>query len=257
MGPAQRLNHIPMIMNVLRKITSHRIRRYGFVLGVIFLISPRLVTASFDWPATPGWTAGVPGPGQTASQNFTRAQTNGIVVAINNSGAGVQGMVWEGSQAAGGFITVTVSGGAVNNLSFQISEGDAIAARAIDRITNIQAIALGGGNIGPDSVTSAVPAFNTINGNGLGLAVVRNGNASDSTNEGSIDIVFSGPLTQYSFQLDNNDPASGSQATGLGSLTYTPAPEIDPSWIAAATCVVAAGLKLVRGRTPRSLVRPA
>ena len=278
-----RAAHIPMTTSILCRTPSLRcVRSISFSALLLLICSIRPATAAFDWPTSPGWTAGSPGPGQTASQNFTNAETNDLTVAINNSGAAVQGMVWDGSsggypqisrvtntggfanvdglqmavtssQTAGAFITVTVTfGGPVSNLSFQIWDVDAVAGQAIDRITNIQAIALGGCNIGPDSVTSAVAGFNTISGNGLGFVVVGNGNASDSTNEGTIDIVFSGPLTQFSFQLDNNDPALGGQGIGLGPLSYTPTPEIDPSWIATATCVAAAAFKLVRRKAGRN-----
>jgi hypothetical protein len=256
------------------------LRRYWFlVIGLTVITAAPLQAVMFDWPSAPGWTAGAPAPGQTATQNFTSVNPNDIAVAINNSGAGVQGVVWNagsggypqigsandtggfsgvnglqllvtGSQAFGNYIRVTVSFATpVANLSFQLWDVDAVPGQFIDHIANIQALAFGGGTVGANSVTSAVPGFNTVTGSGLGTAVLGTANAGNTTNQGTIDITFNGPITQFSFDWSNNDPALGAQGIALGPLTYLPVPEMDPSWLATATGIAAIGVELLRRRS--------
>jgi hypothetical protein len=232
----------------------------------------------FDWPSSPGWTAGTPTAGQTAEQSFTSVNPNDITVDINNSGNGAQGMVFQASypqisnnpftggfgstnalellvsssQASGTFVRTTISFATpVTNLSFQIWDVDAFAGQFADRIANIQALAQGGGAVGPDSVTSAVAGFNTISGTGLSTVVLGTANAANNTNQGTIDITFNGPITQFSFEWSNNDPALGAQGIALGSLTYTPVPEFESLWSTMAACTTVIGLQLVRRRSRR------
>jgi hypothetical protein len=113
---------------------------------------------------------------------------------------------------------------------------DAFSGQFADRISNIQAIALGGTTVGPDSVTSAVAGYNTITGTGLSTIVLGTANAANSTNQGTIDISFAGPITQFSFDWSNNDPALGAQAIALGPLTYTVVPEMSAGWAVALLC---------------------
>ena len=126
------------------------------------------------------------------------------------------------------------------NLSFQIWDVDASAGQFVDKIFNIQALASLGATVGPDSVTSEVSGYNTITGTGLGTVVLGTANAANNTNQGTIDITFNGPITQFSFDWSNNDPALGAQAIGLGPLTYTILPELPSGWSVALLCAVAA-----------------
>jgi len=266
-----------------RTLAIRRQVRVIFPITALFFVSlanlPAVVI--FDWPSVPGWTAGAPTPGQTVSQSFTSANPNDITVAINNSGAGSQGMVWNtgsggypqvsrtsdtggfpstnglqllvtSSQVAGAYVQVTVSFATpVANLSFQIWDIDAVAGQFVDRISNIQGLAVGGGTVGADSVTSAVGGFNTVSGSGLGTVVLGTANASNSTNEGTIDIVFNSQITQFSFQWNNNDAGLGAQGIALGPLTYLPVPEADASGIAIAACAVASGIEFLRRKRRR------
>jgi hypothetical protein len=262
-----------------------RIVRLGVSVVVMLLASAGNVNAlvTFNWPSSPGWTAGAPSAGQTNTQSFTSVTANDITVSINNSGSGVQGMVWNtgsggypqisanpdtggftgvngleqlvmSSQAAGTYIKTTVSFATpVVNLSFQIWDVDAVPGQFVDKISNIQAVAQGGGIVGPDSVTSAVPGFNTITGSGLSTVVLGTANAANNTNQGSINITFNGQVTQFSFEWSNNDPGLGAQGITLGPLTYEPVPEIDPAWTAAAACALAVGFELLlRRKSKRS-----
>lgn len=229
----------------------------------------------FDWPSSPGWTGGTPTAGQTAEQSFTSVNPNDITVDINNSGNGAQGVVFQNnypqisrnpdtsgfgstnalellvssSQASGTFIRTTVSFATpVTNLSFQLWDVDSVAGQFVDKIANIQALAQGGGTVGADSVTSEVAGFNSITGTGLSTVVLGTANAANNTNQGTIDITFNGPITQFSFEWSNNDPALGAQGIALGSLTYTPVPEFDPLWSTMGACVTVVGVEFVRRR---------
>jgi hypothetical protein len=256
-------------VRLLRAIGGILPRRSGLVLAAILACSISAARASivFDWPNSPGWTAGTPAPGETKTQSFTSVDPNDISVDINNNGiAPLGGATWQtnypqinSSQSTGGFsgvnalqlyvvaqnsiasyIRTTVTFATpVINLSFQIWDVDALAGQFADRITNIQALAQGGATVGATSVTSAVPGFNTITGTGLATVVLGIANAANNSNQGTINITFAGPITQFSFDWSNNDAALGAQAIAIGPLTYDPVPEVDPGFGVAAICFAA------------------
>lgn len=219
----------------------------------------------FNWPGT-GWTAGSPAPGATVSQSFTSINPNDISVSINNNGAGPTGGQWVGgyptidsTSETGGFTgvnalqfymnsqsnvtsyvrTTVTFATPVINLSFQIWDVDALHDQFADKIFNIQALAQGGGTVGPDSVTSAVPGYNTITGTGLTTVVLGTASASNTSNQGTINITFNGPITQFSFDWSNDDPKLKSQAIALGPLTYTAVPESSTGWVVSMLCLMA------------------
>ena len=226
-------------------------------LIVVVLLLGQLPAAAtvFNWPSPPGWTAGAPAPGQTQTQSFTSINPNDITVSINNNGASGTGGTWQsgypainstllngglpgtnglqlylGSQSSvSSYILTTVSfASPVTNLSFQLWDVDS-SSPYIDTITQIQALAYGGGVIGATSVTSAVPGYNTITGTGLSTVVTGIATASNTTNEGTINISFNAPITEFSFRWLNTDSSLGSQGVGLGPLTYTVVPVPEPS----------------------------
>jgi hypothetical protein len=243
-------------------------RRSGLGLAVILALSAPAARASivFNWPSPPGWTAGAPTPGQTKTQSFTSVNPNDITVDINNNGISPSGATWQtnypqinSTQSTGGFsgvnglqlyvvsqasiasyIRTTVTFATpVINLSFQLWDVDANVGQFADRISNIQALAQGGGTVGPDSVTSVTPGFNTIAGTGLATVVLGIANAANNTNQGSINITFNGPVTQFSFDWSNNDVGLGAQAIAIGPLTYDPVPEADSAMSITAVCLSA------------------
>jgi hypothetical protein len=251
--------------------------RICLIVAALLNLTPALAKASvvFDWPASPGWTAGSPTAGQTLAQSFTSVNPNDITVAINNSGAGPQGMNLLGgypqisanpltnglsgvdglqlyatsSTAFGTYIKTTVSFATpVINLSFQIWDVDAVSGQFADKIFNIQALSDLGATVGPDSVTSAVPGYNTITGTGLTTVILGTANANNSTNQGAISITFNGPITQFSFLWSNNDPALGAQAIAIGPLTYTPVPEFNTTCLSWSFCLAAILFERLRRR---------
>jgi hypothetical protein len=252
---------------------------FFFFLLLVSQLSAR-ASVVFDWPSSPGWTAGTPTAGQTNTQSFTSVNPNDITVSVNNSGMGAQGMNFQAgypqissnpftggftgvnglellatsSQAFGTtYVKTTVSFATpVTNLSFQIWDVDAVPGQFVDKIANLQALAQGGGTVGADSVTSVTPGFNTIVGTGLATVVLGTANANNSTNQGSINVTFNGPITQFSFEWSNNDPALGQQGIALGPLTYTPVPESDTLFGTAAACVTVIAFELLRKRRNKS-----
>jgi len=251
---------------IRQSISQGRLGLFLKLTILLFLFSPERVHGIvFSWPDS-GWTSGTPGPGETVSQGFTSVTPNDITVDINNNAAAADGGTWQAGYPAinstnetGGFsgtnalqlfltsqsstsafikTTVTFST-PVTSLTFQIWDVDAFAGQFADQISQIQALALGGATVGPDSVTSAVPGFNTITGSGLGTVVLGTASASNTTNQGTIDISFLGPITQFSFEWSNNDPGLGAQAIALGPLNYLP--EVSPGWFAALVCMAAVG----------------
>ena len=252
-------------------------RRFCLVVASCFIVAGAQGSVVFDWPTSPGWTAGAPAPGATATQSFTSVNPNDITVDINNNGASGSGATWQtnypqigASPLTGGLVgtnalqlyvlsqsstssyvrTTVTFATPVINLSFQIWDVDAVSGQFADKIWNIQALSQSGPTVGPTSVTSVTPGYNTISGTGLSTVVLGTANATNNTNQGSINITFAGPITQFSFDWSNNDAGLGAQAIGLGPLTYDPVPEQDQALGAAAVCLVAVlGHKLQRRKT--------
>lgn len=218
-----------------------------------------------NWPLN-AWTQGAPAPGQTFSQSFTAVDPNDVSLSINNNGASGTGATWNTnypqistSPLTGGlsgvqgvqlyvsaeastsaYVKVTVSfANPVINLSFQIWDVDANAGQFVDKITNIQGLTESSTTVGATSVTSVTPGFNTVTGSGLTTVVTGTANAANNTNNGSIDVSFSGPITQFSFQWSNSDAGLGPQAIGLGPLSFTFVPEMSAGWFVALVCALA------------------
>jgi hypothetical protein len=265
-------------MRLLPAVSRILPRHSGLVFAIILAASPFPAKASivFDWPSSPGWTQGTPAPGTTVEQQFTSVDPNDITVDINNNGASASGATWQnnypqisrnpltGSFAStqalqlylsaqastSSYVRTTVTFATpVINLSFQIWDVDAVAGQFADTISNIQALAQGGGTVGPSSVTSVTPGYNTITGTGVSTVVLGTANANNSSNQGSINITFAGPITQFSFDWSNSDPALGTQAIALGPLTYDPVPEPDSVMGVAAACLTAILFEKRRRRT--------
>lgn len=240
-------------------------RRFGLVFALILSCAgPARGSITFNWPNN-GWTAGTPAAGQTKTQSFTSVNPNDITVAINNNGSSATGATFQNNYPqisrnplTGGFgstnalqlylssesstssyVRTTITFAApVINLSFQLWDVDANPGQFIDQISHIQALSYFGGTVGADSVTSVTPGFNTISGTGVNIVVTGTANASNNANQGSIAITFNGPITQFSFDWSNIDPALGTQAIGIGPLTYSAIPESDSACSVAATCLI-------------------
>jgi|HubBroStandDraft_4_1064222.scaffolds.fasta_scaffold08537_3 hypothetical protein len=266
--------------------------RHGAVVGalswVVIAFSPTAQGTVFDWPTSPGWTAGQPtinGPDQTVDYSSTGQN---ISVTIANTGA-----TWNGGYpqvAAGGtgfvnggttnnglivqpsaqtststYIQLTINfnnPGGVNNVSFQLWDVDATVDASgngfIDKITHLQATAVSGGTLFPDTVDNTHTnnpgtSYNFITGSGSTLSITGDpsqpSGAANGTDEGTVNISFLQPITQISFWYSNS--AGGSlttQTIGIGPLTYSILPETSPRWPVALVCMAALALEFGRRR---------
>jgi hypothetical protein len=266
--------------------------RRGAVVGalswVVIAFSPTAQGTVFDWPTSPGWTAGQPtinGPAQTVDYSSTGQN---ISVTIANTGATWNGgypqvaaggtgfvnggttnnglIVQPGAQTSTGtYIQLTINfnnPGGVNNVSFQLWDVDATVDASgngfIDKITHLQATAVSGGTLFPDTVdnthtSNPGTSYNFITGSGPTLSITgdpaQSAGAANGTDEGTVNISFLQPITQISFWYSNS--ATGSlttQTIGVGPLTYSILPETSPRWPVALVCMAALALEFGRCR---------
>jgi hypothetical protein len=230
-------------------------------------------TIVFNWPNPPGWTPGTPTTGQTVSQSFTSVSPNDISVSIYNSGVNNQTgypainstnetggftgvnalqLFISSTPTFGNYLKTTVSfTSPVTNLSFQLWDVDALVGQFVDKIANLQGLAQDGSTVGASSVTSAVAGYNTITGTGLSTVIAGTASASNTTNQGTINVTFAGPITQFSFEWSNNDNGRGQQAIALGPLSYDIVPENDFAFSGAASCLMAVLFEKIRRRHGR------
>lgn len=204
--------------------------------------APRADAAVFNWPTTPGWTAGQPtvnGPAQTVDYS---SSGQAISVTIANTGAtwnagfpqvaaNGTGFV-NGGTASNGLILQPISEtsnathiqltinftnpGGVSNVQFQLWDIDATVDGSgngfIDQISNLQALAVGGSTVYADTVSNAhtsnpMTVYNFITGSGAGLTITGNtanaNGAANGADEGTVTISFLQPITQISFWYSN------------------------------------------------------
>jgi hypothetical protein len=274
---------------VIRAFGVRSLRR-----AVIVAICCSVITSAqgtvFDWPSSPGWTAGEPtinGPAQTvdyssSGQNVSVTLTNTGATwnagypqgatggtGFVNGGTANSGLILQPSAQTsnGTYLQLTINfnnPGGVTNVSFQIWDIDATVDASgngfVDAITHLQATAVGGGTLFPDIVDNTHTSnpgttYNFISGSGANLAITGDpaqaAGAANGTDQGTINITFAQAITQISFWYSND--ASGSlttQTIGIGPLTYSIVPEISPSWAGALLCVVAASNLKLRRRRP-------
>jgi hypothetical protein len=271
--------------------TRTLLRRSAMVATYCLVVAPSAQGTLFDWPSMPGWTAGEPtinGPAQTV--DYTSAGHDISVTIANtgatwnpgypqvvpggtgpfNGGTTNNGLILQpGSQTSNNtFIQITINflnPGGVTDVSFQIWDIDATVDingnGFIDLISQLQAVAVGGGTLFPDIVDNTHTSnpgvtYNFINGSGPGLTIrgdpAQLGGAANATDQGTLNITFSQPITQISFWYSND--ASGSlttQTIGIGPINFTNVPEISPSWAVALLCVIASSVVELRRRRHR------
>jgi len=272
---------------VIRAFGVRSLRR-AVIVAIFYSVITSAQGTVFDWPSSPGWTAGEPtinGPAQTV--DYSSSGQN-VSVTLTNTGAtwnagypqvatGGTGFVNGGTTNSGlilqpsaqtsngTYLQLTINfnnPGGVTNVSFQIWDIDATVDASgngfVDAITHLQATAVGGGTLFPDIVdnthtSNPGTSYNLINGSGANLAITGDpaqaAGAANGTDQGTINITFAQAITQISFWYSND--ASGSlttQTIGIGPLTYSIVPEISPSWPGALLCVVSASVLELRRR---------
>ncbi len=183
----------------------------------------------FSWPTTPAWTTLSPTPGNTQTVNYSSTGQN-ISVSIFNSnpgatwntgypntyanGTGVvnggttnNGLIYYAKSQAttSGFIQTTINFNypeGVDNVSFQIWDVDKSAGQFIDTLTNLQATAVGGGVVYPTTLNNTHTSnpgtnYNQITGSGATLKISGLAAASDTTDQGTINVGFSQALDHF------------------------------------------------------------
>ncbi|MFL6590595.1 MAG: hypothetical protein ACJ8M4_10535 [Chthoniobacterales bacterium] len=141
-------------------------------------------------------------------------------------------------------LTFTGGNGALNtpganNVSFTIFDID-ITTNA-DIISNIYGVAPDGTHIAP-TITN-VGSTVTVVGSGLLYELSGNAAAANNSGNGNVTISFGSTLiTDVFFGFGNTAGAPRYQDIGIGDITFTPVPEINPSVAAAGSCVLALGL---------------
>jgi hypothetical protein len=277
-----------LLQLVNRTFESRTLRCAALLAACCFAGTPSIQATLFDWPSMPGWTAGEPPIAGSQTVDYSSTGQN-ISVTIANTGA-----TWNGGYpqvitgGAGAFNGGTTNNGLIvqpssqisnaTNLQFTINFGNPVTDVSfqiwdidatvdingngfIDLISNLQAVAAGGGTLFPDIVdnthtSNAGTPYNFINGSGAGLTIrgdpAQLGGAANNTDQGTLSITFSQPITQISFWYSND--ASGAlttQTIGIGPINYTIVPEISPSWGVALLCAMAASVVELRRRRRR------
>jgi len=205
-------------------------------------------------------------PGGTWNSGYPQVESNGS--GGNNgvnggTGIGVNGLLLQpGAEATtSGYIQVTVNFNyslGVKNVSFQFWDIDATVDGSgngfIDTIKNLQATAVGGGTVYPTSVSSEVAGYNIISGSGATLTIAGDpsqpSGASNSTNQGTINVSFSQAVSSISFQYSNG--ATGSRTTqtmGVGPISFDIVPEVNSASAALMLCGGVMGFGLLRRRS--------
>ena len=262
------------------------IRQFGvsvtLVLAAVFFPATAY-SAVFDWPTTPAWTGNSPAIGASETVNYAG---DGVAVTLMNTGAtwdtgnggpyptvvpGGTGFLNNGgtqnaliiralSQTSNAtYVRVTIDFSSVayplgvKNVSFQLWDIDSSVTGGnnfIDKISNIQAIAVGGGTVYPDTVnnthtSNAGTQYSIISGSGASLAVAGDplvGGAANNTDQGQVNIGFSQTIRSITFQWSNGaDPSNGGlgllqHTVGIGSISFTPVPEVGSATGALAMC---------------------
>lgn len=166
------------------------------------------------------------------------------------------------NNGSGNFVTVTltfnsatyVSG--VSGISFKLFDIDSsnVSGNTFqDRVFNITATTLGGATLTPtiSNLGSAVTNSGGVLTGNLGVSANDTGTGSGA---GNAQIDFGGSyIRSITFSYGSTgafaDPTY--QHIGLYDITFTPVPEINPSWSAVLSCIAAAGLVLRHRVTTR------
>jgi len=126
-----------------------------------------------------------------------------------------------------------------NNVSFTIFDID-VSTNA-DIISGIYGVALDGTLV----AATITNVGSTVDLTGTGLNQVLTGNAASANNSsnGNATISFGSTIiTDVFFTFSNTAGAPRYQDIGIGDLTFTPVPEINPALASSLSCLVAGGL---------------
>ncbi|MFZ1219299.1 MAG: hypothetical protein WAO00_08395 [Chthoniobacterales bacterium] len=132
-----------------------------------------------------------------------------------------------------------------NNVSFTLFDIDVTTNS--DIISNIYGVAPDGTHIAA-TITNLGSAV-TLAGSGLGQTLTGNAASANNSSNGNATISFGATLiTDLYFTFGNTAGAPRYQDIGIGDITFTPVPEINPAISASVSSFVAVGLTVLMQR---------
>ena len=134
------------------------------------------------------------------------------------------------------------------NVSFTLFDID-VTTNA-DIISGIYGVAYDGSHVAA-TITNVGSAV-TLTGTGLNQVLTGNTGAANNSSNGNATISFGSTIiTDVFFTFSNTSGAPRFQNIGIGDISFTPVPEINPAMTAAASCVGAIVLTLLLNRRAR------
>jgi hypothetical protein len=261
--------------------------RRGYVIAAtclaFFLAGPRAVDALvLDWDAVTWSNASMTNSGAVSNSYDLNGDTvNDIKVALTP-----QSNVWTTDPTSGTVtpaINQTMTGGLLpvqnslnlaanlhtnsnltvqisftgkqpgaDNVSFTLFDIDLTADR--DVISNIYGLAPDGTHIA--ATITNIGSTVILNGTGLGQSLTSDVASPDNSSNGNATISFgSNLITDVFFTFSNSSGPPRYQDLGIGDISFTPVPEINPAAASAVSCLVAVGLTCVVHRRAKLKAR--
>ena len=147
-------------------------------------------------------------------------------------------------------LSFTGGNGALNtpgatNVSFTIFDID-ITTNS-DIISSIYGVAPDGTHVA--ATLSNIGPTVTLTGTGLNQVLTGNAGAANDSGNGNVTVSFGSTLiTDVFFTFSNTSGAPRYQDIGIGDISFTPVPEINPTVTAAGSCLLALGLTVFARR---------
>ena len=200
------------------------------------------------WTNDPGTGDLTPSISQTMTGGLLPAQ-NSLILAANLK---TQSDITVQLTFTGGNGPLNTPG--ANNVSFTIFDIDVTTNS--DIISEIYGVAPDGTHVAA-TLTNIGPTV-TLTGTGLNQVLSGNAAAANNSGDGNVTVSFGSTLiTDVFFTFSNTAGAPRYQDIGIGDITFTPVPEINPAMTAAGSCLLALGLTFVaRRRAKNKASRP-
>ena len=138
------------------------------------------------------------------------------------------------------------------NVSFTLFDIDLTADR--DEITNIYGLAPDGTHIA--ATITNIGSNVVLSGTGLGQTLTGQLAVANNSSDGNATISFGSTLiTDVFFTFGNSSGPPRFQDLGIGDITFTPVPEINPAMASAFSCLLAVGLTVFTHRRAKLKAR--
>lgn len=135
------------------------------------------------------------------------------------------------------------------NVSFSIFDIDVTTNS--DIISNIYGVAPDGSHVAA-TITNIGSAVTLGGGPGLGQTLTGNAASANDSSNGNVTVSFGSTLIyDVFFTFGNTAGAPRYQDIGIGDISFTPVPEINPAISASMSCLAATGLTLFMRRRAR------